>query len=54
VGNQVDTSAGVAAYETLHTITLNFGAQTLSSTDTYNIAVRGESGANSASCQAGF
>jgi hypothetical protein len=45
VGNQVDTSGSAAAYDALHTITLNFGAQTLSPTDTYYVSVRGESGA---------
>lgn len=47
VGNQVDTSGGVAAYEVLHTIALSVAAQTVDATTQYAVSIRGEAGANS-------
>jgi hypothetical protein len=47
VGTQADTSAGVAAYETIHTIVLSFGAQSYDGDSSYWLAIQGETGANS-------
>lgn len=44
VGNQVDTSANVAAYEVPHPITLSVAAQTMDSTSAFYASIRGESG----------
>jgi hypothetical protein len=47
VGSQTDTSANVAAYETWHTISLSFAAQTFTATTRLYAYVMGETGANS-------
>lgn len=46
VGNAVDGSAGVAAYESAHVITLAHAAQTMDENSAFYISLRGESGAN--------
>lgn len=48
VGNQVDPSAGIGAYDVIHSITYTPGAAQIIDSDTsYFLSVRGESGANS-------
>lgn len=46
VGTQVDTSALVATYETLHDIDLSVATQTFSEDDCYRVLFEGEAGAN--------
>jgi hypothetical protein len=46
-GTQADTSAGIGAYDAIHTITLTTAAQTFDNTELFYARFEGESGANS-------